>query len=185
MKQKYKTSLWEILNVTNLKTVITGKVNHCPQPCFHLYGVIPHHCALTRCMSHNQDLKTSMCCPDIVVETHLLHENERRLVSWYHAANSFVLLKVTQCVTWQVWLGWKTGVVRSAVVLFPPTGNRDRKYAEGEREGDCGGVCMWKNIWCNLWIQNGVCPMWESLTWCVVGVVMFESRDFSCSVPFR
>lgn len=37
-------------------------------------------------------------------------------------------------VTWQVWLGGKTGLFRSAVVLFPLTGNRDRKCAEGREE---------------------------------------------------
>ena len=46
--------------------------------------------------------------------------------------------------TWQVWSGMNTGLFRSAVVVFPPAGKRDRKCAEGERE-NCEDAYMEKH----------------------------------------
>ena len=94
------------MNVTDLKTVIAGKLNHCPLPHFYLWlcGVFPHLCALTQCVRLNQDLKISMFCPNIIVETHLLNENARKIspvvVMWllmvFSPTEDFVGLGIVQ-----------------------------------------------------------------------------------------
>ena len=60
-------------------------------------------------------------------------------------------------------MGRKTGLVRSAVVLFPPTGERDRKYAEREREVRMSGEgCGFKMAEaCGRRIQPDVLFLWS------------------------
>lgn len=82
--------------------------------------------------------------------------------------------------TWQVWLGRKTGLIRSAVVLFPLTGKIDRKCAKEERV-KCGGAAWINRRGCEF--RMAISLNYERLTWCVVGVVMVESWSLSCSEP--
>lgn len=69
------------MNVTDLKTLIAGELNHCLQPHFHLWlwGVVPHLHALTQCLSLNQHMEISMFGSNIMVETHLLNEKARKI----------------------------------------------------------------------------------------------------------
>lgn len=46
-------------------------------------------------------------------------------------------------VTWQVRVGRKSGLFKSAVVLFPLTGKSDRKWADRERRGHDKSRCSW------------------------------------------
>lgn len=123
--------------------MFAGKHDYRPPPHFLMYlcGFSPHLRALSEYVILNKDLKMSTSGPDIMIETHLLSEKERNTSAVVAMLTIFVCMANRRYITWQVWLGRKMGLFRSAVALFPLTGERDRKCAKGQRE-DCWSVTV-------------------------------------------
>lgn len=63
-------------SVTHLKAVVAGEQNHRARPCFHerLRWVFPHLRPLTLFVILDKDLKMSVLCANIMVETQLQSE---------------------------------------------------------------------------------------------------------------